>query len=316
MAIIKVITKRPFKFVGIILALFLLALLPFYAKPYPVISLTNILMYITLTLSWVIFSGPTHYISLASAAFFGTGIYTSALLGKILPLPAVVISGGLASFLLAIFIGLLTLRLRGMYFIIFTFSVSELIRHFLLWWETNMTGTVGRWVVMVSHNTVYHVILTIFVITILIAYIIRRSRLGLALRCIGEQEEAATHIGINSTLIKTFTFAISALFMGSTGAIMATRWTYIDPRIAFDPHISFMPVLMAIFGGTLKLYGPILGASLFAYLEEILTTKFPYYYMLFFGIILIIVILFLPNGLLGLVQKGSIGGSRGQNENS
>lgn len=289
---------------GILLIFFLLVIMPFYAKPYHVILLTNILMYITLTISWVIFSGPTHYISLASAAFFGIGIYISALLGKSLPLFAVIISGGLASFLLAIFIGLLTLRLRGMYFIIFTFSVSELIRHFLLWWETNIKGTVGRWVVMVSHNTVFYVILIIFMITILTDYLIRRSRLGLALKCIGEQEEAAIHIGINSTLIKTFTFAISALFIGSTGAIMATRWTYIDPRIAFDPNISFMPALMAIFGGTLKIYGPILGAALFAFLEEILTTKFPYYYMLFFGLILIIVILYLPNGLLGLVQKG------------
>jgi len=306
----NVITKKHFIVGGIFLILILLFLMPFYAKPYLVISLTNILMYIILTVSWVIFSGPTHYISLASAAFFGVGIYTSALLGKTLPLTVVVVTGGFASFILAFFIGLLTLRLRGMYFIIFTFSISELIRHSLLWWETNVTGTVGRWVVMVSHNTVYYIILTIFMITFIIAYIIRRSRVGLALRCIGEQEEAAIHIGINSTLIKTFTFAISALFMGSTGAIMATRWTYIDPRIAFDPHLSFMPVLMAIFGGTIHLYGPLLGATIFAYLEEILTTKFPYYYMLLFGAILIVVILFLPHGLFGMIQKRLKGGPK------
>ncbi len=178
-----------------------------------------------------------------------------------------------------------------------------------------MTGTVGRWVVMVSHTTVYHIILTIFVVTMLIAYIIRRSRFGLALRCIGEQEEAAIHIGINATMVKTLTFAISATFMGAVGAIMATRWTYIDPRIAFDPHISFMPVLMAIFGGTLHPYGPVLGAAIFAYLEEILTTKFPYYYMLLFGTILIVVILFLPQGLFGLIQKWWKGGSGQENAN-
>lgn len=307
----RVIKKKPFTVGGILLILLLLAIMPFYAKPYPVISLTNILMYTILTVSWVIFSGPTHYISLASAAFFGVGIYTSALMGKTLPLPAIVVAGGLCSGILALFIGLLTLRLRGMYFIIFTFSISELIRHSLLWWETNVVGTVGRWVVMVSHTTVYHVILIIFVMTMLISYLIRRSRFGLALRCIGEEEEAAIHIGINATIVKTLTFAISASFMGASGAIMATRWTYIDPRIAFDPHLSFMPVLMAIFGGTLHLYGPVLGAAIFAYLEEILTTNFPYYYMLFFGAILIVVILFLPNGLFGLVQKWWKGGSKG-----
>jgi len=305
----NVITKRPFTVGAVLLILILLAIMPFYAKPYPVISLTNILMYIILTVSWVIFSGPTHYISLASAAFFGVGIYTSALLGKILPLPLIVVAGGFASFILALFIGLLTLRLRGMYFIIFTFSISELIRHFLLWWETNVEGTVGRWVVMVSHNTVYYIILIIFVMTMLIAYLMRQSRFGLALRCIGEQEEAAIHIGINATIVKSLTFAISATFMGASGAIMATRWTYIDPRIAFDPHLSFMPVLMAIFGGTVHFYGPLFGAAIFAYLEEILTTKFPYYYMLFFGAILIVVILFLPHGLFGLIQKRWKGGS-------
>ncbi len=295
--------------------LVLLATIPLYVRPYLVILLTNILMYIIITVSWAIFSGPTRYISLASAAFFGVGIYTSALLGKVLPLPAVILAGALFSFTLALFIGMLTLRLRGMYFIIFTFSISELIRNFLLWWETTMTGTVGRWVIMVDPVKVYYIILFIFVTALLVAYLIRRSRFGLALRTIGEEEEAAAHIGINPTLLKTFAFAVSALLMGATGAVMATKWKYIDPRIAFDPLLSFMPVLMAIFGGTGQLYGPVFGAALFAYLEEILTTKFPYYYMLLFGTILIVAVMFLPNGFVGLVQKWRQGGMKRQNAN-
>jgi branched-chain amino acid transport system permease protein len=140
-------------------------------------------------------------------------------------------------------------------------------------------------------------------VLMLTTYFIKRSKFGLALQSIGDNEEAAVHRGINVTLVKVITFAISAFFMGAAGAIMATRWTYIDPRIAFDPLLSFMPVLMAIFGGTGQLYGPIIGAAVFAYLEEFLTTKFPYYYMLIFGIIMVVVILYLPNGLIGLVQK-------------
>jgi branched-chain amino acid transport system permease protein len=312
---VKVISKKPFSLGLLFLILVLLVTLPLYVQPYLVILLTTIFMYIIITVSWTIFSGPTHYISLASAAFFGVGVYTSALLGKVLPLPVVIVSGSLFSFILALFIGLLTLRLRGMYFIIFTFSISELMRHFLLWWETTMTGTVGRWVVMVEHVTVYYVILVILVMALLTAYLIRRSRFGLALKSIGEQEEAATHIGINATVVKTITFAISAFFMGATGAIMATKWKYIDPRIAFDPLLSFLPVLMAIFGGTGQLFGPVLGGAIFAYLEEILTTKFPYYYMLLFGTILIVVILFLPHGMVGLVQKWRKGGLKRQNAN-
>jgi len=307
----KVIFRWLFFLGMVFLILLLLATIPFYVQPYPVISLTSIIMYIIITVSWAIFSGPTRYISLASAAFFGVGVYTSAILGKALPLPVVIVIGGLVSFTLALFIGLLTLRLRGMYFIIFTFGISELIRHSLLWWEANITGTVGRWVIGVDHTTVYYFMLVISVMALLTAYLIRRSKFGLALQSIGENEEAAAHIGINVTILKTISFAISALFMGATGAIMATRWTYIDPKIAFNPLFSFMPVLMAIFGGIGQLYGPVLGAAILTYIEEVLITEFPYYYMILFGIILVAVILFLPNGLVGLIKKMAKGGFGG-----
>ncbi|UCC17564.1 MAG: branched-chain amino acid ABC transporter permease, partial [Dehalococcoidales bacterium] len=126
---------------------------------------------------------------------------------------------------------------------------------------------------------------------------------GLALQSIGENEEAAAHIGINVTLYKVLFFALSAFFIGTAGATIATRWTYIDPIIAFDPDISFLPVLMAIFGGLAKPYGPIIGAVIFAYLQEILLTKFAEMYMLIFGVILVVSILYLPNGIVGLIQK-------------
>ena len=308
---VRVIFNRFFLPGLLFFILLLLATMPLYVRPYLIILLTTVIMYVVLTVSWAIFSGPTRYISLASAAFFGVGAYGSAMLGQILPMPVVIAAGGLVSLILALFIGLLTLRLRGMYFIIFTFGVSELIRHFLLWWETNFMGTVGRWVVAVDHTIVYYVMLVIFMMALLTAYLIKRSKFGLALQSIGEYEEAAVHIGINVTILKTIMFAVSAFFMGATGAIMATRWTYIDPQIAFNPLFSFMPVLMAIFGGIGQLYGPILGAAIFALLEEVLITEFPYYYMLIFGVILIAVILFLPRGLVGLIQKWRKGGPEG-----
>jgi branched-chain amino acid transport system permease protein len=287
----------------LLIFLVLLATLSLYASVYTVILLTSILMYVVLTMSWVLFSGATGYISLAPAAFFGVGLYTSAILGNVLPLPAVILSGGLASFCLALLVGALTLRLRGIYFSIFTFGLVELIKHLLLWYEIKFTGTRGRFVIVVDNNTIYHVMFTILATLMLTAYLLRRSKFGLALRSIGQCEDAAAHTGVNVDALKTVTFAISAVFMGATGAIMATRWTYIDPYIAFDPLFSFMPVLMAIFGGMGPFYGPVLGAAIFGYLEEILLTRFPYYYMLIFGTILIVTILFLPEGLVGLVRK-------------
>jgi len=226
-----------------------------------------------------------------------------ALLGKMLPLGLVIIIGALISFILALCIGLVTLRLRGMYFIIFTFGISELIKNFLLWYETNITNTVGRWVIRVDYDQVYYIMLAVFVALMLTTYFIRNSRWGLALQSIGQSQEAAAHRGINVTWVKVITFAVSALFMGAAGAVMATRWVYIDPRISFNPNLSFLPVLMAIFGGMGQIYGPIIGAAIFAYLEEFLISQFPYHYMLIFGAVLVAVILYLPNGLVGLVQK-------------
>ena len=133
--------------------------------------------------------------------------------------------------------------------------------------------------------------------TLTMAYLIKQSKFGLALQSIGESEEAADHIGIQVNILKVITFAFSAFFMGACGALMATRWTYIDPSVAFNPLFSFMPVLMAIFGGIGKIYGQVLGAIIFTYLADILLTKFPYYYMLLYGIILVIVIMFLPKGI-------------------
>lgn len=94
---------------------------------------------------------------------------------------------------------------------------------------------------------------------------------------------------------------------------MATRWTYIDPYIAFNANFSFLPVLMAIFGGMGQLYGPVIGAALFAYLQEKLITRFPEVYMLIFGIVLVAAILYMPRGLVGLVSgllKRITGGRR------
>jgi branched-chain amino acid transport system permease protein len=305
---ITAFTSRKFLVSGLlILILFiLLVTIPLFFTGYTVVLFSTIFMYIILTLGWVMFSGPTGYISLATAAFFGVGVYTSAIVK--LPVPLVIVIGGAASFCLALLVGALTLRLRGTYFIMFTFGLVELILNFVLWWEVTITGTTGRMVPTVGNTTVYYLMLILFVFLLLTAYLIKRSRRGLALQSIGQEEEAAAHTGVNVTMVKVTTFAISAFFMGAAGAIMATRWTYIDPKIAFNPLLSFMPVVMAIFGGMGQLYGPIIGAAIFTYLEEFLITRFPYYYMLIFGIILVVAILYMPDGLVGLIQKWRKGG--------
>jgi branched-chain amino acid transport system permease protein len=302
---ITTFTSKRFLISGsiILVILILLAFVPLYAPGYTPVLLSSILMYIILAVSWLVFSGPTGYMSLAPAAFFGVGIYTSAIIGKALPFTVVVIIGGLASFCLALLVGALTLRLRGIYFAIFTFGLVMLMAHSLLFWELHVTGTRGRFVMVMGYNTIYYYMLGVFVLLLLTAYLINRSRFGLALYSIGQEEDAAAHTGVNVVMVKVITFAISAFFMGAAGAIMATKWTYIDPFIAFNPFFSFMPVVMAIFGGMGQLYGPVIGAAIFTYLEEFLITRFAELYMLIFGIILVVAILYLPDGLVGLIQK-------------
>ena len=288
--------------------LIVLFLLPNYGWEYGVTLFTQFLVYIILAVSWTMFSGNTGYISLATAAFYGIGIYSAALFypatGTVVPLFVVILIAAAVSFILAFIVGAITLRLKGIYFAMFTFGLVLLMYQVINYVETSVLGQRGRIVALESNETIYYYLLGIFVITILVAYFIRHSKYGLALQSIGENEEAAAHTGINVTMVKIITFAISAAFMSAAGVIMATKTTYVDAGTAFNPMISFSPALMAIFGGMGNLYGPVIGAVIFTYIQEILQTgSLKSYYMLIFGTMLIATILYLPSGLMGLIQN-------------
>ncbi len=281
----------------------LLALLPTITQGYWVTLITDILRYAILAVAWVIFSGPTGYMSLATAAFFGLGFYVAAIFNGPVPFAVVIIIAGIVSFVVALAVGALTLRLRGVYFAIFTFALVLLVQNVVLEVERLVTGTRGRFVEVESTSTAYYAMFIVAVFTIVVAVLIKRSRYGLALQSIGEYEEAAAHSGINVVRTKVLTFGVSAIFMGMAGAIIATRRTYIDPGIAFNLNTSFLPVLMAMFGGMGNLVGPVVGAAVFTYIGELLLTRIPDLYMLIFGVVLILAITFMPNGILGLAQE-------------
>ncbi|MDR2421230.1 MAG: branched-chain amino acid ABC transporter permease [Oscillospiraceae bacterium] len=295
--------KKSVPFAIVAAALAAVAFLPRFASAYSVVFCSSVIMYAALSLSYAMFSGPTGYVSLATAAFFGVGIYTSAFFGKSLPLPALMIAGGVFSSVIAFAVGAITLRLRGVYFTIFTFGLVELLKHFVLWTETTFAGTRGRTVASFGSVTVFYCMLALLTALLLAAFLLRRSRVGKALSAIGESEDAAAHIGINTTAVKLLAFSLSSFAMGAAGAVMATRWAYIDPGIAFNSLMSFMPALMAIFGGTDRLLGPVAGAIVFAALEEQLITRFPSLYMIIFGAIMIAAILFMPSGVTGLIRR-------------
>ena len=136
-----------------------------------------------------------------------------------------------------------------------------------------------------------------------VGWLIRRSRLGLALRVIGEDETVARHCGIDTTRAKLMLFAVSAAFMTVTGAVMAPRWTYIDPAIAFNPMLSFQVVIMALLGGAARLFGPLLGVVPLVLLFEVLSANFPNYFSILLGIVFMLIVYLLPNGVVGAASK-------------
>ncbi len=286
-----------------ILLLIVMAIIPQLDASYYVRLLMSIFLYIILTVSWATFCGPSGYLSIGSAAFVGIGIYVMALLGEELPLPLVIIFAGIASALLAFVAGFASLRVKGIYFAMFTLGLSEAFRHLTGWWEANIGHTTGRWVIVVDTTLSYYIMLIILVVTLVASYAFRHSKFGLALQGIGEEETAAQHMGINVNALKIVTFTISAFFMGAAGAVVVTQHGYVDADSAFNLFYSFMPALMALFGGIGSVYGWIIGAVFFTVLAELLLTEFPYYYMFIFGAVIAVIVMFFPMGLVGTISK-------------
>jgi len=273
-----------------------LAFVPSFAGDYYTALLTSVLCWIGLAVSWHFFSGTTKYVSLGTAAFFGIGVYITAIFGMSLPFPVVLLIAAAISFVFAAGVGVVALRLKGIYFAILTFGLAELLSNAILFWENQVSGTRGRFVVSID---VYYPILGITFILLVVILALRRTKLGLGLRMIGESEEAARHFGVSTTLYKVLGFATSSMFMGLLGAAFAPRWGYIDSSMAFNPLYSFMPAIMTLFGGAGWIIGPIVGAVVISLLQEYLLTTFKDYFMIILGGILVIVILALPQGMTG-----------------
>lgn len=281
-----------------------LALLPFGVSDYAVSFLINALSYTVLATAWAMFSGATRYVSLATVAFFGIGVYSVALGAETLPLIAIVPLAALLGGGLALVVGLSTLRLSGIHFVVFTFGLSELIRQLVIWWEINRTGTLGRYVFLdVDQLALYWSLLGLCVLVFATGWIIRRSRLGFALNVIGNDETVAAHVGIDTTRVKLAVFALSAMFMAATGAVMAPRWSYIDPNVAFNPLVSFQVLIMALLGGAGRLHGPVLGVVPLVLLFEVLSASFPHHFSMLLGAVFLIIVHFLPDGVAGLAER-------------
>ena len=278
----------------------LLAALPAMESPFIQSLALTCLMYAGLAVSWSMFSGPTHYLSLATSAFFGLGAYCTAWGLTLMPWPVLVAAGGFSAVIFAFCIGLVVLRLRGAYFAVITYGLGELVKHTITHVEKTYFGTVGR--VMTdtpSSEVVYWTVLVIALLAVLTYVTFGRSRFGHALRGIGMDEERAATLGVNPMHVKLLGFCLSAWFAGALGAAMAVRWTYIDPHTVFNPFIVFQTVLISMVGGPLSVSGPLVGSLVFSLLSEFLRLSLPYLYLILLGVLLIVSVLYLPDGIAG-----------------
>ncbi|MGZ3284757.1 MAG: branched-chain amino acid ABC transporter permease [Xanthobacteraceae bacterium] len=282
-----------------------LAAVPWLVSDYGLGFMINLMCYLVLTVAWALFSGTTRYVSLATAAFFGLGAYTVAMLIKEMPIYATFGVALVLGTLMALLVGLVTLRISGMFFVIFGFGLSELMRELLVWWEINKTHTMGRYVFVPFNTTmIYEHLLALAVLVFLVGWLLRRSRLGVALLVIGDDETMARQAGINVPVAKLVIFVISSVFMTAVGAVMAPRFGYLTPNFAFNPLISFQVVIMALLGGMQRLWGPVLGVVPLVLLSEFLQVRFPFWFSVFLGLVFMIIVYFLPRGITGLVEDG------------
>ncbi len=289
-----------------------LAVLPLVASTFALSLTLSIAMYAGLALSWSMFSGTTGYVALSTSAFFGIGAYTCAILLGSWSWPFVIAAGALVAALLALVLGLCVLHLRGTYFAILTFGISELLKNLIMYIEKSEFGTVGRLMMGAPPlSVIYWTVLALAVLAAALYWLVARSDFGAALRAIGSDEGRASTLGLNVRNAKIAGFCLSALIPGAIGAAMSVRWTYIEPQIVFNPFIVFQTVLVATIGGPTRLIGPILGAAVFGLLQETLRLNFANYYLILLGVLLILSVLYIPNGLVSIFNSNRVRALRG-----
>jgi branched-chain amino acid transport system permease protein len=278
--------------------------LPLLTEGYYLSLGVNIMLYTVLCTAWAMFSGPTRFVSLATAAFFGVGTYSVAIGVDILPFSVLLLGGAIGAALLAGLVGAATLRLSGVYFVIFTLGLAELIRQIVTWTQTKIAAAVGLYVFTdFTEAHIYWMLLALAVAVFLTSWAINRSRYGFALRIIGDDEAVARHVGIDTARLKIILFMISGAFIGIAGAIMAPRYSYIEPQSAFNPMTSFMVVIMALLGGTRRLWGPLIGVVPFTILMDFVSAQFPDQTPVIIGIAFLAIVYALPDGLTSRLES-------------
>jgi branched-chain amino acid transport system permease protein len=302
--------------VVLIAAAILLAVLPAVADNYVLRVATTMLMYSAMALGWNFIGGFAGYPSFATAAFFGLGAYAGGVLqSKGVPmLVAWILAGAIVAFFAAA-LGRAILHLRGHYFAIASLVVAEVLRE-ITNSATDLTGGgMGLNLPVLSMDVTsqtrlfYYAMFVVAAVALAATAFVDRNRLGFGLRCIQQNEDAAIVLGINVRRYKVRAFVLSAVFPGLCGGIYASWVNYIDPIDVYDVLLSVKPIVMVLIGGAGTVLGAVYGAFLFLLLEELVWRNLLQFHAGLLGIIVVVLVLFLPTGLRGVNWAALLRGS-------
>lgn len=276
--------------------------------------LIGICLWAGLAQSWNIIGGYTGYLNFGHGAFFGIGAYATALgmtrLG--LPLAVTLVLGGLLTMAVALVIGVPTLRLRGPYFAIATWAFAEMVKQLALVLPFTGGAYGAQIVTPLNDALVYYVMFGMLLVTMGTTWwLMERSAFGYRLRAIREHEVAAETLGIDTTTAKLHAFVLSAFFPGVFGGIYAYWISFVHPHSVLDALITDQMVVMVLLGGLGTFYGPLVGATVLWLLNRVIWTYWgdSVTYMTLLGLAVCLVVLYLPNGVVGLWEGRRGGGA-------
>ena len=279
-----------------------------------------ILQYVLLAVSWNILAGYAGYVNFGTAAFFAVGAYTTILLVKSLGLDLLlcVLAAGVTSGALGLGVGWLTLRLRGVYFSIATLSLAVVLQTLVVNWPY-AGGSSGVYTLRPASylffdnfsEFLFVLMLALAFAGIAVAAWIERSRLGLGLTTIRDDERAAAAAGVPTLRLKLAATTISGALMGMAGAPLPYYASYLNPEAAFSLNYTINAMAMTLIGGTQGWVGPVIGAVLLGGLQQGATvTISSAANLLIVGGVLILFVMLAPNGILGLIRHRRRKGSR------
>jgi branched-chain amino acid transport system permease protein len=270
----------------------------------PIDLLISIFIYAMLASSWNILGGFTGQVSLGHAAFFGAGALATRLLWTTgFPLVPSLLAGGAAALLLAMIVGGTAFRLRGVYFTIGTLALAQILYVTVGNELPRIAQLPFQEIVAYDLTYRYYVILAVGVFSVATAYVLAKSRLGLGMMAVRENEDAAESLGVNAFSHKMLALAFSAFLAGLAGGAFAYYHVGYYFNYPFSPPWSLDVVTMTFIGGVGTIIGPLVGAVFFGVLRFWLVTNVGEYHLIVFGVLFILVVLFLPGGLVQLWER-------------